>query len=144
MVTDDLVQLGALIARGNIHFTRASDGSIAVRNSGPALTVEERRALLACRDLIHFHVEGLRTGHALAPCSACGLPSIVAVRRPDGQVRKTWPECRLTPGCEGHHGPTATDITARPTAPPAQAAQPRKPDRRRLITPTITWPEDAA
>jgi hypothetical protein len=76
---------------------------------------------------------GRSTGHAPAPCSACGEVTFTPILKASGGQRTTWPTCRFKPGCPGRHEPRQIDVDrTRRHAPPPQARPPRRPSRQRL------------
>jgi hypothetical protein len=85
--------------------------------------------------LLTAHTRGLTSGHAIAPCGACGQPAIVHVRR------RPPPRCRMTPGCAGRHRPRPADTAARARAPaPPKAPAPPPHPRPILLGPWPPWP----
>ena len=89
----------------------------------------------------HLEQVGAGTGHVLARCTTCRRPSLVAALASTGKNRKTWPTCRMTPGCDGRHQASVDQLeTVEQIPPPAQAKPPPRPDRRRLLGPVEPWP----
>lgn len=116
---------------------RVVGGRLGVRGPGPAIAAKAD-TITRFRDVIVAHLDGAASGHALGWCTRCGEPSLVHYRH------KTWPRCRMTPGCAtadppGRHIPDAHDIASLRAAgaPPAPTipAPPRRHSKQRTATP---------
>lgn len=102
------------------------------------LNITIRAAIRQHHKVLHAHVEGQRTGHALGFCTVCNAVSLTHY-----QPASKYPPCRMTPECEGRHEIRATDVerlvaVAAP-ARPKQPKPPKRPPERRLLGP---WPAD--
>ena len=113
-----------------------------------ALDAELRDHIIAVRPLVITAILGRRTGHAFAACTHCGQLSMTRATAERAREIATkpstqWPACRMTPGCEGRHVPSAVELDAvtqckHPTMsrPPAKKAKARFLGPR---TPETDW-----
>ena len=85
-----------------------TDDGVRLRTDGPVGAIQAglAAAIRGHRDLLVWAALGERSGHSFAACSKCGEPSMVAVGR------DTWPQCRMTPGCDGRHIPDSRGVSS--------------------------------
>jgi hypothetical protein len=102
-----------------------------------AITDDVAARIRQHRDILIAAVIGRGTGHALAPCTACGRESMTNL------ANTTWPRCRLTPGCEGRHEPRPAELASITTRKRIkQATPPPRPTKQRTTQPIAegsTW-----
>jgi hypothetical protein len=135
-VLDQLAVLGVTIGvSGNGKFTTTT-------KTPGTIDRDLAAGIRAHRELLAHVALGRRTGHALAPCSSCTEASMVAVSTSDGKARKTWPTCRMTPGCDGRHEPRPADLTTIDyVEQPAQSQPPKKNSKKRFLGEWPAWPD---
>jgi len=133
----DLLQLLDTIDTTDLNLDKV-DGRLKL--TGPAVDrAPVRAAVSQHRDLLLAHLHGIHTGHLLAFCDTCGAATLTAAKAPYGKERTTWPTCRMTPGCPGHHHPRPADLTrwCDAPSPPPQTQPPRARHKGRLLG---LWP----
>jgi hypothetical protein len=102
-----LAELLDQLHTGEHHLEATPDGKL--RLHAPAAThAELGPAVRTHRALLAWRARGLRTGHVLGFCTTCDEPSLTPALRSDGKARKTWPACRMTPGCRNGPAPRAS------------------------------------
>lgn len=85
-----------------IRFTIDADQQLRVDAPADAMVPEIRMQIRRYREQLIWTVIARGTGHAWAPCNACG-EAILLDPAPRIAGDLVWPMCRLTPGCKGRH-----------------------------------------